>query len=373
MQSYSSRVRDLVYLMLLITCGLAAGADTNTVAPKPGDNRIKDSNGIAATVDGVDITEAELDAEVTVQLGRMKVPAQLPASFLEQYRAQLRQQVLEGLIVERLLDEQVKAAGIVITDQDVIAHLKDSGARQEPPLSLEDIRALVEAQGQSFDELKSQLRQSKGMRYQKLMEGQWAGKISITEEDAKKYYSENKKRFETPEQVRASHILITPDIADPNTDPNQARAKARAKAEELLKQLKSNTADFAALAKANSAHAPSAERGGDLGFISRGQAAPPAFEKAAFELKPGQVSDVVETQYGYHIITVTDRKDPNVITFEQAKADIMNMLVQEKQRELAEKYIESLKAKAKIAYPAGKEPEPNRQPGVFGRPAAEPE
>jgi peptidyl-prolyl cis-trans isomerase C len=181
------------------------------------------------------------------------------------------------------------------------------------------------------------------------MELQWAGKISVTEEDAKKYYDENAKRFETPEQIRASHILIGLPPTDPNADPNQAKAQARAKAEDLLKQIK-NGADLAELAKAHST-CPSAPNGGDLGFFPRGKTTPP-FEKVAFELQVGQVSDVVETEYGFHIIKVTDHKDAGVIAFEQAKNDIIRQLTAKKQSEFAEEYINSLKAEANIVFPS---------------------
>ncbi len=83
----------------------------------------------------------------------------------------------------------------------------------------------------------------------------------------------------------------------------------------------------------------------------------PAFEKAAFESEVGHISDIVETKFGYHIIKVTDRKDAGVRTFEDAKDEIINMLTQKKQAELAKEYIESLKARANIVYPAGKRAE----------------
>ncbi|MFZ0035374.1 MAG: peptidylprolyl isomerase [Sedimentisphaerales bacterium] len=351
------------FVIFLTACSLAAVSGPNTpnttsvepnvpakVAakePKTPAETIADS--VAVTVDGVNINESQIDAQLKSQLKKMG--AQLPPALLEQYKKQLRQQVLEKVIVEQLLDEKVKAANITVTDEEVTNQIKEIASQQQPPLSMEDFKALIEAYGQSFDDVKSRIR--KGLTYQKLMGTQWAGKINVTEDDAKKFYSENKSKFENPEQVKASHILIKPHTTDPNADPNQARAAAKAKAEDLLKQVKAG-ADFAELARANS-DCPSSKQGGDLGYFGKGQMVP-AFEEAAFALKPGQVSDVVETQFGYHIIKLTDHKDPNVTPFEKAKDDIVKMLTQSKQADFADEYIKSLKANAKIVYPAGKEP-----------------
>jgi parvulin-like peptidyl-prolyl isomerase len=91
----------------------------------------------------------------------------------------------------------------------------------------------------------------------------------------------------------------------------------------------------------------------------------PTFEKTAFELKVGQFSDIVETRFGYHIIKVTDRKNASVKTFEQAKDDILKLLTQTREGELAKEYINVLKAKANIVYPAGKEPKADKAPPGF--------
>jgi len=351
MKSYLTNSTWLV--MIVAVCSLAFGADVNTVEPNSAGLA---ADSVAVTINGVDIAESDVEAQIKPQLEKMA--AQLPPAFVEQYKQQLRGQVLEKMIIERLLDEKAKAVGIVVTEEEVINQIKKMASAQKPPLSLEDFKVLIEAYGRSFDEVKQQIQ--RGLGYQKLMEAQWAGKINVTEDDAKKYYSENTNEFKIPGQVRASHILVKPDITDPNADPNEAKAKAKTKAEGLLKQIKGG-ADFAELALANS-DCPSSKQGGDLNFFSSGQMVP-AFEKAAFELKVGQVSDIVETRFGYHIIKVTDHKDPNNITFEQAKGDIENVLTQKKQGELAKEYIESLKAKANIVYPPGKEPT-----SVTGRP-----
>ncbi len=328
-----------------------AKADVNLVEPQtpegPADN-------VAVTVNGADITEAEIQELVKPQLERMAQKSkQLPPAFTQTLEKQLRQQALDRIIVGRLLDEKVKEANIVITEQEVTNQITEIAAAQRPPLSLEEFRKKTAQYGQNFDELKQQLR--KGMTYQKIMEAQRAGKINITEEDAKKYYDENPTQFEVKEQVKASHILIKPDTTDPNADPNQAKAKIQ----DLLEQIKGG-ADFAELAKANSA-CPSAAQGGDLNFFTRGRMAPP-FEKAAFALEVGKVSDIVETQFGYHIIKVTGHKDAGTTSFEQARDNIIKQLTQKKQAEFSKKYIESLKAEANIVYPPGKEPPPASAP-----------
>ena len=329
------------------------------------------ADSVAVTVNGVDIKESQVETQLAPQL--RKIAAQLPPAFVEQYKKQLRQQVLEGMIVEQLLDKKVKENNIVVTDANVVEYLEKTAAQQN--LKLSDIKEMMESRGQNFDEVKQRMK--KGMTYQKLMDAQWAGKISTKEEDVKKYYSENKAKFEMPEQVKASHILITPDTSDPNADPNKTKAAAEAKAQGLLKKIKGG-ADFAELAKANS-DCPSAKQGGDLGFGEKGDPNSnkrgtwvEPFEKAAFALKPGQVSDVVETPFGYHIIKVTEHKDANTISFEEAKDDITKMLTQDKQAEFAEGYIASLKADAKIVYPPGKEP-PTPTPPAAVTPAPRPD
>ncbi len=311
-------------------------------------------DSVAVTVDGDDITEAELQKIIKPQLEKIvQQNKQLPPAFAQEYKKQIRQQVLDQMIVGRLMEKKVKEFNIVVTEEEVINQIKKLLSTQRPPLSLEEFKKKSVESGQSFEEVKQKVR--KGITYQEIMEAQWAGKIDITEEDAKKHYDENPTQFEVQEQVRASHILIKPDTTDSGADPNQAKAKAKAKIQGLLEQIKGG-ADFAELARASS-DGPSAVQGGDLNFFPKGRMAAP-FEKAAFELEVGKVSDIVETQFGYHIIKVTGRKDASTTSYEQARDSITKQLTQKKQAEFANKYIESLKAEANIVYPTGKEPAP---------------
>jgi len=344
-EKWNLKFQILAYLLLLCAAyGLANGSDADTAEPN---NSVQaPTDHVVVTVNGVDIMESQVEALVKPQLDKIAAKsAQLSPEFLEQYKKQLRKTVLDRLIIEQLLDEKIKEAGIKVTDEEVIKQIEEIASAQTPPLSLDEFKKLIKTFGQSFEWVKQQVR--RGLQFEKLLSIQFVDKLKVTEEDAKKYYSENKSKFETPEQVRASHILIRPKITDPNTDPNQTRAEARAKAAELLQKIR-NGADFAELAKANS-DCPSAARGGDLDFFSRGEMVP-AFEKVAFQLKVGQVSDIVETRYGYHIIKVTDHKDAGVIPFEQAKEDIIKQLRQEKQNGLVRQYIQSLKDQATIVY-----------------------
>ena len=328
-----------------------AEADVNVAEPQVPE---EPADSVAVTINGFDVTESELQQIIKPQLERMAQRAKkLPPAIAQALEKQLRQQALNTIIIRRLLDEKVKEANIVITEEELASQFTKVAAAQKPPLSLDEFKTKLAEYGQNFDELKQQVR--KQMTYQKVVEAQLAGKINITEEDAKKYYDENPTKFEVKEQVRASHILIKTDTTDSEADPNQVKAEAKIKIQGLLEQIKGG-ADFAELAKANS-DCPSAAQGGDLDFFPRGKMAAP-FEKAAFAMKVGEVSDVVETRFGYHIIKVTDHKDASTTSFEQAKNSLIIQLTQNKQKELANNYIESLKAAADIVYPPGKEPAP---------------
>jgi peptidyl-prolyl cis-trans isomerase D len=156
--------------------------------------------------------------------------------------------------------------------------------------------------------------------------------VTVNEQDLKTYYEQNASRMSGQEERRASHILI----AAPKAAPAPEREKAKAKAEELLAAVKKAPESFADVAKKNSQDPGSAANGGDLDFFTRG-AMTKAFEDAAFALKKGEISPVVETEFGYHIIKVTDIKSPKQRTFEEMKPELeAEMKKQQAQRKYAE-------------------------------------
>ncbi|WP_309683017.1 SurA N-terminal domain-containing protein [Polaromonas sp.] len=161
--------------------------------------------------------------------------------------------------------------------------------------------------------------------------------LSINEADLKTYYEQNAQRLSGAQERRASHILI----AAPKTAPAAEREKAKAKAQELLASVKKSPDSFADLARKNSQDSGSAANGGDLDFFARGAMVKP-FEDAAFAMKKGDISDIVESEFGYHIIKLTDIKAPKQRSFEEMKpeleADLKKQQAQKKFSETAEAF-----------------------------------
>ncbi len=303
---------------------------------------------VAVTVNGVAVPEAQVQEMLQGQLRQLQAQQQqLPEGFLEQYQSQLREQILEQLIAQQLLTQKAEEEGIEAQREDALEYLEELGSRQQPPMGLDDIRQSITASGQDFDELLAELTGQLGP--QKLLEKQFEGKVEVSSADAKRYYDENQEQFTTPGQVQARHILIDDD------QPNAA-----AQAAQLREQIVEQGEDFAAVAEEHSA-CPSSQRGGDLGFFGRGQMVP-EFDETAFELEEGDVSDVVQTQFGHHIIKVEQRRAATVETFDQAQPRIQEMLEQQKQVEIAEAYIAQLRDEEEIVFPPGQEPQPQPQP-----------
>jgi len=312
---------------------------------------------VAVTVNGEKIMESQVDEVVKPQLERMaSKTANIPPAFIESFKQRLRGQAVEKMIIEKLIDGEVAKAKIELTEDDVTKLITEEIAgKQKPPMSYDDFKALVEAQGQNFDMVRKDIK--KGFTYMKFMETKWEDKADVNDAEVKAYFDGNAKQFEKAAMSKASHILVKFDESDPNADPNTVKAAAKTKIDEIYKKVQAG-GDFAVLAKENS-DCPSGQNGGDLGEFGAGQMVP-AFEKATLALKDGEVSGIVETRFGYHIIKKTGHTEASVTKFEDAKAEIAEMLKQKKQSELARAYVETLKGEAKkdgrLVYPAGKDP-----------------
>lgn len=167
-------------------------------------------------------------------------------------------------------------------------------------------------------------------------------RIEVAEADIKTFYDQNIARYKTPEQRRASHILINA----PKDASAADKAAAKAKAEKILEQVRKSPGDFAKLAKENSQDSVSAERGGDLNFFGKGDMVKP-FEDAAFALKEGEISGLVQSDFGFHIIRVTDIKAPTTRELSEVKA---NIAAEIKRQQSGKKYAEMAEIFTNMVY-----------------------
>ena len=176
--------------------------------------------------------------------------------------------------------------------------------------------------------------------------GKVSAQTAVTAQDLQAYYDQHRDDYRLPEQVKVSHILIKTPLpaADGKVDDKAVEA-ARVKAEDVLKQVKAG-GDFAKLAEKYSDDPGSAKNGGSLGLVGRGRTVP-EFEKAAFSLPKGQISDLVKSSYGYHIIRVDDKQDAHMKTLEEVKADIEPILKQQKAQRAAENAANALVKQAR--------------------------
>jgi peptidyl-prolyl cis-trans isomerase C len=318
--------------------------DTGTEKPQLTiDANMPSSSDIAVKINGFEVTNEVVDAVLAPYMKPfIDKASELPDGFLEQRRKDLRKQVLEQIIILHLFDEQAQKAGIKVTDEDVDDRIFVEAVSQEPEMTVEEYLEKVQADGKTVEQFKAATKRQ--IAHDQLVEKEWAKKINVSDEEAKAFFDENSAKFQYPERVRASHILIEPEESE---DADEAKAAAQAKALQLLEQVRTG-ADFAELAKAHSS-CSSAENGGNIDYFPRGKMVP-AFEKAAFALKPGEISDLVETKFGYHIIQVTDHNDPGPIPFAEVKDRIVEAISSDKQTNFIKAYIEMLKSAADIVY-----------------------
>jgi len=176
----------------------------------------------------------------------------------------------------------------------------------------------------------------------KMLEDSLKDKVAASPEQVTAFYQQNPDQFKQPERVRASHILV----AVPPTADAAAKTKLRAKAEDILKQVKAGK-DFAALAKEHSEDPGSAINGGDLGFFGPGQMVGP-FNEVAFKLAPGAVSDLVETQFGLHIIKVAEKQPARTIPLDEVRDKVKEYLESVNKQRETNGFVAGLRAKGKI-------------------------
>lgn len=283
-----------------------------------------DQAAVVAKVNAKEILQSDVDFIInTFVLPQLQAQYQVQEIPAEQ-RALVEQNIINQLITQNLL-LQIAAKSNITADEEVVNQQFEAVKQQRPDLATDRLKGLIQAD----------------FVIQKLLQQEVVSKVTVTDEETQEFYDGRKDQFNEPEQVQASHILVMVKSEATQEEKDAAREKIEA----ILAQVKAGE-DFAELAKEHS-DCPSKEKGGDLGFFAQGQMVKP-FEDAAFALSDGEISDVVETQYGYHLIKVTGRKSQRQIPFDEVKDQIEQSLLKQKTDTEVNNWITELRADATI-------------------------
>ena len=328
------RAHPVVLALSIAAVAVVLGADGKL---KPGAVPIpaKVADEVVATVNGEPIQSADLEAAFARAVAGRGMPVDaVPAD----QKKEAMQMLLNDVINERLLNKA--CAGVKVDDAAVTAEYdKIRDARKATD---DDVKKELAQMGMTIESLRANIQ--KRMQQKQWVDEQIKGKAAdSTDADVKDFYEKNPQHFDLPEQVRASHILfrLTPDAS-----PEVVTATMK-KAEAAIGRTKKE--DFAKLAGELSEEPNAKERGGDLNFFPQKGAMVEEFANAAFKMKKDEVStEPVRTQFGYHIIKVTDRKAGGKQPFEEAKPQIVAYLTREKKRVAIDEVVNGLRAKADV-------------------------
>ena len=286
---------------------------------------------VLASVNGEPIMKA--DFEQAIKTAEQRAGTPVPPD----QRDRIYRDILDQMIGYKLLVQESKVRKVAVPEADIEARIIT--LKQQFPTEDAFKQALAQ-QHVTVDQVKSDARQE--MAIKKLVDDAIAAKVAVKPEDVQTFYEQNPKNFQESERVHASHILITA----PKTADTATKAQAKAKAEAILKDVKAGK-DFATLAKQNSQDPGSAASGGDLGFFQQGQMVGP-FNDTAFSLKPGAVSDVVETDFGYHIIKVIEKQPGRTVPLDEVKPKIEQFLEAQNRDKQTGAFVTGLRAKGKV-------------------------
>jgi len=272
------------------------------------------------------------------QLLRMQRPPMTPAEFEDNVRRGLAVEKLRASITDWLSvpDNELEKEYRRRNDKVKLAVVSFTADSFRPQVSATDaeVASYFEAHKNDF-----KIPEKRKIRYMLIDIDAMRAKVMIPEADIEREYKNNEDQYSTPEQVRASHILLKTEGKDD--------ASVKAKAEDLLKQARAG-ADFAELAKKNSEDEASAKNGGDLDYFGKGRMVP-EFDAAVFAMQPGQISDLVKTQYGYHIIKLIDKKPATTRPLAQVRQQLNDQLAYQRAQAQAADLAQTLEKQIKSA------------------------
>ena len=305
-------------------------------APIPKKNPNQLPNSVIAVVDGSPVTYADLVQEVNVLLVSSK-SAHLPPERLEQMRSRFSDQALQNVIVKKLLVNAVEVEKVTTNPDEVAKQIEQVRTNLPEGTTLDE---LLKTNSLSEEDFRHDLELS--IRVQKLLELKVAHVEEATSEEVETFYTQNLDRFVQPESLDLRHLMVK--VEEGADDPT--RSAAQTKAEELRQQILDG-ADFAELASQHSDDPASRERGGALESIKRNVMQKP-LNDAAFSLQPGELSSVLATPFGFHLLLVEARNPEQPIALPDVADRIRMQLTQVRKKQILDEYVTALKNQARI-------------------------
>ena len=286
---------------------------------------------IAVSVDGNVLKKAELEKSLNEKFNMIK--SKVPADKQKELKENLRKQLIDVFIARTLLSNEIKKRNIEASNQEVKAAMDQIKTSLPPNKKIEDF---LKENKITQDDIVLAVKIDK---FRNMETGQ---KAKPSQKDITKFYNDNREKlFVEPESVHVRHVLVSVG----KNDNDKVKAEKKEKIENLRKQLLAG-ADFTDIARKNS-DCPSKEVGGDLSFVRRGQMVK-EFEKAAFSQEKNAIGPVIQTEFGYHIVQVLDKKPEKKITLDEAKGKIAAYLEQKNKMEAFNEILKKLKDKAKV-------------------------
>jgi peptidyl-prolyl cis-trans isomerase SurA len=293
-------------------------------------------DGIAAIVNDDMITISEVRETMGAEAEQLQ--QQHRGKMLRERLADLYQRALEQLIEVRLQLARARALNLQVDDDDVTRHIQMLQKRNE--ISDEQLNQMLKSRGLTMEAYRTQVRE--GLLIAKVVNAEVRSRLVVQDTELQAVYQEQREQYRVPGELTVSHILFL--VASPDSE-----TQARQKAAMVLRQLR-NKGDFAALARKYS-EGPSAERGGLLGTFRAGELLP-EFEQAALTLKAGEISDIIQTRAGLHIIRVEAKQEGGYRSFDDVQEAIKTELLQSKTEQKYREWLETLRQSAyvKILY-----------------------
>lgn len=324
----------LVLLSLVLCCTMSAQEKTPAQAAPALANKEEGNDLVVTRVSGRPITEKQ----VVDAIDEMASQKQMPLDQLRQRNALLFKDAVDNLIIAAVLKNEAQRQKVTIDKTLVDKQLQTLSQQFK---SQEDFQKALAAQSISEDQLRRNIEDS--LSIQEVINQAVKDLPVATEEDIKKFYDDNPDKFPAPERVHVAQILLK---ADPQSTPEQ-KAEIKKRLEAIRAEIESKTITFADAAAKYSQDSSSAPKGGDMGFIPRGRMVKP-FEDAAFSAQVGGLSQVVESQVGYHLLEVLELRPAGKASFEEAKPAIKRYLDQRIRVNATQKYVNELKANSTI-------------------------